>query len=168
MIFDGIVFLLVLVAFIRGWSKGLLWAICSVVAVLVALLVAMKLADTFSNYLFQQNLLQSKYTFLASFVLLFFGSLFLFRMLVKLLEGILDKLFLGWLNHALGAVLYVAMVVLTISTFVWLSEQTNLLSEEIKQKSVSISYLRPIAPKSFAFLGHALPAWKQGWQRGAK
>lgn len=165
MILDSILLLLAILAFIRGWQKGLLWAICSLIAVVLGIIIAMKLSGDLSTYLFNQQMLTGKYTMLICFAILFFGTLFLFRMAVKLIESVLDKLFLGWINHLLGATLYTFFVVFIISTFCWLADQVQLLKPEMKQSSISYSYLQNFAPKTIEVITQYLPFGKDMIQK---
>ena len=160
MILDCILLVLMLLAFIRGWKKGLLWAICSFIAVLLGIIIALKLSGEFSEYLFVQQILTSKYTMIISFVILFLGTLFLFRMLIKLIEGVLDKLFLGWINHLLGALLYSFFVVFIVSTFCWLANQIQLLKPAMKAESKSYAYIEPVAPKTIDLISKYTPFCK--------
>jgi membrane protein required for colicin V production len=160
MILDCILLILVILAFVRGWKKGLLWAICSLIAVFLGIVIALKLSGELAEYLFVQQIMTSKYTMLISFVILFLGTIFLFRLAIKLVEGILDKLFLGWINHVLGALLYSFFVVFMMSTFCWLSNQIHLLKPALKEESKTYSYIEPIAPKTIDFVSAYLPYCK--------
>ena len=160
MVLDGILLVLAILAFVRGWKKGLLWAICSLFAVFLGIIIALKLSGSLSEYLFVNQILSSKYTMLLSFVILFLGTIFLFRTLIKLIEGVLEKFFLGWVNRLSGGVLYIFFVVLIISTFCWLANQVNLLKQTMKEESKSYKYIEPIAPATLGFVTHYLPFCK--------
>jgi membrane protein required for colicin V production len=160
MVLDIVLLIMAILAFIRGWKKGLLWAICSLLAVVLGIVVALKLSSELSEYLFVQQIITSKYTLLISFVILFLGTIFLFRMLIKFVEAILDKLFLGWINNLLGGLLYSFFVVFIISTFCWLANQVNLLKPALKDESKSYIYLEPIAPKTIDLVSAYLPYCK--------
>ena len=56
MILDGILLILCIIAFIRGWKKGLLWAIVSIIAVLIGIVISLKCAHLLADYLFENNL----------------------------------------------------------------------------------------------------------------
>ena len=160
MVLDTILLILGIIAFIRGWKKGFLWAICSLLAVLLGIIIALKLSNVVSEYLFVQQIVTSKYTLLISFILLFLATLFIFRMLIKFVEAILDKLLLGWVNKLAGGLLYSFFVIFIMSTFCWLANQINLLKPDVKQSSKSYIYLEPIAPKTIDFITAYLPYCK--------
>ena len=160
MIFDGIILILCLLAFIRGWRKGLLWAIVSVIAVFVAVLVSLKLSNLLATYLFETHIIQSQYTLILSFVCLFLATIFLFRTIVKFAEKILETLFLGWINKLFGGILYCFFILFVISTFIWLTSKVNLLKPANKLQSKTYHYIERISPKTIAFISPYIPYFK--------
>jgi membrane protein required for colicin V production len=157
MTFDLIILILACLAFYRGWKKGLLWALGSLVAVLLAVIISMKLSHELATYLFNNEWYKSQYTVFISFLILFFATIFGCHMLVKFVEKILDKVFLGWVNNLSGAVLYSFFVVFVISTFCWLANQVGLLKDKVKQSSKSYAYIEPIAPVTLETVTNYLP-----------
>jgi membrane protein required for colicin V production len=160
MAIDLIVLVLSIIAFVRGWKKGLLWAICSVIAVVLGIIIAMKLSSEFSQYLFVNNIITNQYALLISFVLLFAASIFLFRMVVKFAEKILDTLFLGWVNNLLGGLLYTFFAIFVVSTFCWLADQVSLLKPSLKTESQTYEYIKPISPTTISIVSNYLPYCK--------
>jgi membrane protein required for colicin V production len=126
----------------------------------MGIVIALKLSSELSEYLFVQQILTSKYTMIISFVILFLGSIFLFRMLIKLIEGILDKLLLGWINKLMGAMLYSFFVVFIVSTFCWLINQMQLLKPSMKAESKSYKYIGPVSPKTIDLISTYTPFCK--------
>jgi membrane protein required for colicin V production len=157
---DIIVLILAIMAFVRGWKKGLLWAVCSLIAVMLGILIAMKLSSELSQYLFAHHILSGQYTMLISFVLLFSATMFLARMLVKFAEKILDTLFLGWVNNLIGGLLYSFFAIFIVSTFCWLASQVHLLNADLISSSKTYNYLKPIAPKTLSLITDYLPYCK--------
>jgi membrane protein required for colicin V production len=146
MIIDSLVLIFCILAFWRGWNKGLLWAICSMLAVLLGSVLSLKLAHSLSQYLFTQNILTSKYTLLISYILIFVIVLFAARLLVKFVEKILSKLFLGWANKLSGAMLYMFFTLFVFSSFIWLGKEVQLVSPSTEMDSKTYPFVQPIAP----------------------
>lgn len=163
MILDGIILILSVLAFARGWRKGLLWAIGSLIAILIGVFVSLKLSQEVADFLFQQNLLTSKYTLLISFVLLFLLSIWCFRLLIKFVEKVLDKVFLGWVNNLLGGLLYSFFAVFLVSVFCWLANGVGILNSNIKKDSKTYVYVEPIASKTIQLASDYLPMCKTLW-----
>jgi membrane protein required for colicin V production len=160
MILDGIVLLVCILAFFRGWKKGLLWAVVSIIAVLIGIIVSLKFSHLLANYLFENDILTNSYTLLISFVILFIGTILIFRMAIKFLEKILEIVFLGWVNNALGGLIYSFFILFLFSTFFWLTNKANLLKQENKNSSKVYAYIEPIAPKTVAFVTPYIPFFK--------
>lgn len=160
MVLDVILCILCIIAFVRGWKKGLLWAICSLLAILIGIIISLKLSHALADFLFEKNILTGQYTLLLSFVILFLGSIFLFRVLIKFIENILDTFFLGWINNLLGGLLYSFFIVFLFSTFYWLADSGHLLKAELKSESRTYPFVAPIAPKTIEVTTHYLPFFK--------
>lgn len=160
MILDGILLILCIIAFIRGWKKGMLWAIVSVIAVIAGIIISLKFSHLLAEYLFEKDILKNQYTLLLSFILLFIGTVFLFRTVIKLAESILETFFLGWVNNLLGGILYSFFVVFLFSMFLWLANKAGLIKQENKLSSKSYGYIVPLAPKTIEFVTPYIPFFK--------
>lgn len=164
MIFDALLLILAVLAFLRGWQKGLLWAIFSFIAVLVGVMVSLKLSHVLASYFYAHHFLTGKYTLLLCFVLIFITIMILFRSGIKLIESLLDKLMLGWVNKSLGGMLYAGFVVLLFSLFTWLAGKSGLLTPELKKDSFTFPYVEPAGPKFIAIASEYLPLCKNLYQ----
>lgn len=157
MILDAIFMMLLFFAAFRGWQKGILWAVFSVLALIVALFVSLKLSHYLAQILFQKQLLTGSYTLLISFILLFATSILLIRLVVKWIEKILDKIALGWINRLSGALLYMGIAAMVISTLLWLGSNSKLLGPDVSSQSRTYAYLAPIAPGTIEFVSTYTP-----------
>lgn len=165
MAFDGIVLILICISFYRGWKKGILWAIFSMVSVVIGILLSLKLSHQVADYLFKQNIMTSQYTLLISFILIFVLVVFLFRFGIKLVEKLLEAVLLGWANKILGGVLYSLMTIFIVSTLVWLFNQVNILGPELKKDAKTYTYIEPISPKVIELGSDYLPLMKNLFQQ---
>jgi membrane protein required for colicin V production len=165
MVFDGIILILICISFYRGWKKGILWAIFSMVSVVIGMLLSLKLSHQVADYLFKQNIMTSQYTLLISFILIFVLVVFLFRFGIKLVEKLLEAVLLGWANKILGGVLYSLMTIFIVSTLVWLFNQVNILGPELKKDAKTYTYIEPISPKVIELGSDYLPLMKNLFQQ---
>jgi len=165
MVFDGIILILICISFYRGWKKGILWAIFSMVSVVIGILLSLKLSHYVADYLFKQNIMTSQYTLLISFILIFVLVVFLFRFGIKLVEKLLEAVLLGWANKILGGVLYSLMTIFIVSTLVWLFNQVNILGPELKKDAKTYNYIEPISPKVIELSSEYLPLMKNLFQQ---
>jgi membrane protein required for colicin V production len=160
MVLDIIVLILSILAFIRGWQKGLLWALCSFVAVFAGLFLSLKLSHVVANYLFTQHVMSGNYVLLICFVGIFLITMFVFRMAIRLIEKLLDKMFLGSVNKILGGLLYSCFTLFIISSFLWLANSVKMVTTETKSTSKIINYIEPIAPKMVELFQGYIPYCK--------
>ena len=172
MIFDALLLVFGLLAFWRGWQKGLLWAILSLVAVLAGVLIAMQGAHQLSEWLFSQDILNGKYTLPLSFVIIFILVILLFRLLVRFAVGVLEKMLLGWANRMAGGVLYLFFVALLFSAFAWLAQRSGLFADNLEKESQTMNFIAPLAPKTVEYASALMPVGKDlykeisGWKNG--
>ncbi|MDM8539196.1 CvpA family protein [Desulfobacterales bacterium HSG17] len=99
-----IVFIVILgFTLIRGFFRGLVKEVASIVGVLAGLYFAMQyyslLAPHLSSFITDRTLLN-----IASFAAIFCGLFFLISLLGVLLKYVLNIAFLGWVDRAFGAV----------------------------------------------------------------
>ncbi len=160
MVIDAIIGIALAMAFIRGWRKGLLWAIASLVAVVLGSLVSLKLAHTVSLYIQEQQIIDSKYTLIASYILLFLLVMYGLRFLIKFVEKILKSLMLGWANRLAGGVLYILFTAFLVSSIFWLVDKVNVITPEAKAESQLYSIIEPLAPQGLEIAGEVLPFLK--------
>ena len=160
MIIDAIIGICLALAFIRGWKKGMLWAIASLAAVVLGSLVSLKLSHRFAQYIQEQEIIDSKYTLVISYILLFLIVMYGLRFLIKMLEKLLQSLMLGWANRIAGGLLYISFTAFMLSSIFWLANEASILTIEAKSESLLYSSIEPIAPKGIEICGDALPFLK--------
>lgn len=163
MLLDALILVATMLGFLRGWKKGLLWALGSLLAVVVGIFISLKLAHSLSDFLFKQNILAGSYTLLISFLVLFLLTMLAFRMAVGFMESILDKMMLGWVNKLSGAFLYSFFVVFIFSIFMWLCKEAGLIRPELQLESKTYEYVEPIGPKTVRLGSEYLPLCKGLW-----
>lgn len=160
MIIDGLIGVVLVLAFIRGWKKGILWAIASTAAVVLGSLVSLKLSHRLAQFIQEQQIIDSKYTLIISYILLFLLVMYGLRLLSKLIEKLLKSLMLGWANRLAGGLLYIAFSVFMLSSVFWLANEGGIISPEAKKESQFYSHIEPIAPKGLQLAGEVLPFLK--------
>ena len=160
MIFDAFIAISLVLAFIRGWRKGLLWAVASLVAVVIASMVSMKLSHHLAAYLQNEGIFQSQFTLVVSYILLFLLVMLAFRFVIKGIEKIMKTVMLGWANRLGGGLLYVFFTAFMLSTVLLLGKQLNITGPEAQNQSSLYAYIEPIAPIGMELGGEILPVLK--------
>lgn len=152
MIFDIVIIISLLFAFYRGWKKGLLWSLFSMLAFFISLFVAMKFASDIAQLLQEKNIVDPKYAYTIAFVFIIVLLFILFKLLSKSIEHVLKIIFLGWLNPLLGALFYGFILLFFYSTLLWLSNILSFSFDDQLKHSICFKYIKEIAPFTFEFL----------------
>lgn len=143
---DIVIVVLCLLAFYRGWSKGLVAAVVSLLGVIVGAIFSMKMSQSLAQYLLENNIVSSKFVLPVAFLIIFVAIMLLSRLLIKSIEGVLKLAMLGWANNLIGAVLYCFFTLFIISSFLLLGNKVNIIEAATKAESKAYSYVEPIAP----------------------
>jgi membrane protein required for colicin V production len=154
---DIIGIILLLLFFVRGFSKGLIVALCSVVTLLLGILCALSFSAKLALFLQDKGWVGGAWAPIISYVVLFFAVLWGVRLLAKLTEQLGSALMLGWVNKVAGGLLYAGAALIVYSSIIWMCNRAHLLAPETLATAKSYPYLEPVAPWFFAQAGKLLP-----------
>jgi membrane protein required for colicin V production len=157
MIID-VVFLIALVSsIIRGYQKGFIVALFSFIAWIAGLVAALKLSAMVAVWLGNTTNIQTKWLPLTAFVLVFILTVLLIRLGAKMIEGIAEFAFLGWVNKALGILLYMTFYGVIFSVLLFFTSQLHLFSKQVIDESVTYQWIEPWAPELISRLSSVIP-----------
>lgn len=157
MTIDIIAIILIILLFVRGYKRGIIVALCSVLAILLGLSCALSLSAKLSIYLLDKGYASSGWAPIISYVVLFIGVVWLVRMLAKLLDSFSSTVLLGWVNKSIGGFLYAGLGMVVYSTMLWLANYAHIIAPETIVASKTYSFIEPIAPWVFEHIGKLLP-----------
>ncbi|MFA6150682.1 MAG: CvpA family protein [Chitinophagaceae bacterium] len=163
MTIDIIALILLILLFVRGYKKGIIVALCSVIAVLLGLTCALALSAKLAVYMQDKGYASSAWAPILSYVILFIGVVWLVRLLAKLIDGFTSTILLGWVNKSIGGILYAALGMVIYSSLLWLANYAHLISPETIVASKTYKHLEPIAPWTFEHMGKVLPFAKDSF-----
>ncbi len=146
--FLDLVFLVLLVlAIIKGYRRGLIVGLFSFIAIIIALAAAMKLSIIAAGYIGEAVKISSKWLPVISFAVVFILVVLLIRVVANLIQKTVELSMLGWLNKLGGIIFYLAIYILVYSVVLFYAEQVKLIQESAIQKSVTYSFVQPWGPK---------------------
>ena len=157
MIIDVFVLLLVVLAIYKGYSKGFVIAIFSVIALVVGIAAAMKLSVVVANYLQDHASLSGKWLPVLSFLIVFVAVVLLVRLGATFIEKTLKLALMGWLNRIAGMLLYMFVYLLLLSVLLFYAQQIHVVDAETFQASKTWVYIRPLGPWAIEGLGKLIP-----------
>lgn len=122
---DLAVVVLLLVGFIWGFSKGLIYMIFSLLAIIGGVFAASKLSPLLVPLLFKTA--DSRVGFIVIFVLVFTLIYFIVKKLTYLFEDMVEFLELEWLDSLLGGVIGFAQLMIIAGIIISLGQGTGII-----------------------------------------
>lgn len=160
MIIDVLFGILLLLAVIKGFRRGLVIAVFSVVAIIVGIAAAMKLSTLVAGWLQDSTSVSVQWLPFLSFAIVLIGVILLIRLGANLIEASMEVTLLGWVNRLGGIVLYIIVYTLAFSVFLFYATQLKLLKEDTIADSIVYSKIQPLAPLVINTVGKLIPWFK--------
>jgi membrane protein required for colicin V production len=157
MLIDFIAIGLIVLAIIKGFRKGLVVAVFSLLAFVIGLAAALKLSAVVAEYLGTNINISQRWLPVLAFAIGFFVVVLLVRLGAKIIEGGLQMAMLGWLNKLGGVVFYLLLYFLIFSIILFYATQLNIIKKETAQVSTTYPIVYPIAPVVMDTLGTIIP-----------
>ncbi|MES2702878.1 MAG: CvpA family protein [Bacteroidota bacterium] len=157
MILDVIGVIILLFFFVRGYSKGLIVAAFSVVAILLGLLCALKLSQSFAAWLLEKGYVTSGWVQVVSYLVLFIGVVLLVKLVARIIEKAAEGLMLGFINGLAGGMLYAFLGAVLWSSLLWIAVHAHIVTDKTIGESKTYSFFAGIAPWFFEQAGKLLP-----------
>ena len=146
---DIVVGVILLIAFVIGYKKGLFVALAGLVGLVAGVYGAVYFSEYAASYIASWTDWNEQTVNLAAFAVTFLGIVMLVSLAGKFLTKIADFAMLGIVNKLLGAVfnsLKFAFIVSVVFMFVRASPSFSILSEEDRETSVLYAPVASLAP----------------------
>ncbi|MES2429984.1 MAG: CvpA family protein [Bacteroidota bacterium] len=157
---DIVFAILMVVAIIKGYQKGLIIALFSVVGFIIGIAAAVKLSAAVAVYLQDHSATPARWLPILSFTIVFIIVVLLVRIGAKLIEKTFQMVMLGWVNRIGGIILYMILYTIFLSIFLFYAAKINLISQSTIQSSQTYPYIAPWAPKVIDQFGKFIPIFK--------
>lgn len=106
MVTDIILLLILVLAFYKGWTKGLIMALFVFISYFVALALAFQCSGMLQAYLWKGEAAQSRWYGFLAFAIVLVAGIILIRILGKLVEKLAEAALLGVFNRLGGIILF--------------------------------------------------------------
>ncbi len=157
---DIIFAIILIIACIKGYQKGLIIALFSIIAFIIGIAAALKFSTLVAGWLSYQANISVKWLPIISFALVFFGVALLVRSGGKIIEKTFQLALLGWVNRLGGIIFYAILYIIIFSVFLFYAENINLLEPAKKQSSLTYSFVQPWGPLVIDNFGRIIPLFK--------
>lgn len=160
MIIDIILAILTVIAVIKGYQRGLIIAVFSVLGFIIGLAAAVKLSAVVASYIGKAITVSDQWLPVISFVVVFIIVLLLVRWVAGIVQKNIEMAMLGWVNKLGGALLYAFLYVLIFSVILFYAAQIGVIKKETTDASVTWPFVEPLAPEVIGAVGYVLPFFK--------
>ena len=160
MFLDLVLTIIVILALIKGYQRGLIVGIFSFVAIIIGLAAAMRLSTVVAGYIGDVIKVSDQWLPVISFLVVFFVVVLLIRLGANMIQKTVEISMLGWVNRLGGILFYFAIYVIVFSVILFYAEQVKLIKQDTIQKSVTYSYIRPLGPKVINGFATIVPMFK--------
>ncbi|HQV85951.1 MAG: CvpA family protein [Chitinophagaceae bacterium] len=160
MIIDLILGVIILIAIFKGYQRGLIIGLFSLVSVIIGLAAAMKLSTVVAGYIGEAVNVSDEWLPVISFAIVFIVVVLLIRLGANAIERTVEVVMLGWLNKLGGIIFYVAIYTVVFSVLLFYAEQVNLVRSETIEKSISYSFVQPWGPRVINSVGSIVPLFR--------
>jgi len=160
MLIDIVFLVLMVLAIIKGYSKGFAVAAFSFLGIIIGLAVAVKCSALVASQLKSYTHIQVSWIPFIAFLITMLGVWILVRLGAKLIEASLNMVMLGWLNSLAGILLYAILYTILLSILLFYADKLNLLGKTLIADSQVYRWIEPVGPKFIKIFSNVLPALK--------
>ncbi len=157
---DIIFAILIIIAIVKGYQKGLIVALFSIIALVAGLAAAVKLSAVVAMYFQNNTTVTLKWLPVLSFALVFIVVVFIVHLGGKLIQKTFEMALLGWANRIGGILLYIALYAIIFSICMFYLEKINLFEKTTITASHTYPYIAPLGPKVIDGIGKMIPLFK--------
>jgi membrane protein required for colicin V production len=160
MVIDLIFCGLMLLAVIKGFSKGLIVGIFSLLAYIIGLAAALKLSAVVAASLIKATGSGAKWLPALSFSLVFLAVVILVHLGARMLRKTAALAMVGWLDRLGGIILYIIIYTLILSVLLFFAEKLLLVKPDTIASSRVYGFVAPWGPWMIDHLGNVIPFFK--------
>ena len=160
MVIDIIFVILMVLALIQGYRRGLIVAVFSLISIIVGLAAAIKLSAVVANHLGHSVKVSDKWLPVISFAIVFIVVVLLIRLGAKAIQKLTEALMLGWANRLGGIVLYAVIYITIFSVVLFYANQVKIIKPDTIKASVTFPFISPWGPKAIDGFAHVIPFFR--------
>ncbi len=160
MLIDIIFIALLAMALFKGYTRGLIVAVFSLLALVIGLAAAIKLSVVTASKLTNAVHIAAKWLPVVAFTLVFLAVVLLVRLGAGALQKAVELAWLGWANKLGGIILYIALYIVIFSVVLFYVEKTGMIDASTIGASKTYPFIKPWGPETVSVLGKLVPWFK--------
>jgi membrane protein required for colicin V production len=140
----------------KGFTKGLIVSVASLLALLLGIYGAIRFSGLTRTWVSDTIDVQANYVPLIAFALTFVGIVVAIHFIAKLIHKLVEAIALGWLNTIAGILFGILKTTFILSIIIFVLEKVDhkgaFIPNETKEKSLLYRPIQIIAPSIFPSL----------------
>lgn len=160
MIIDSAFLIIMIIAVFKGFSKGFVVGIFSLIAFIIGLAAALKLSAIVAQHLQSSSGITARWMPLLAFSLVFLAVVLLVNLGARVIKKTVSLAMLGWLDRLAGILLYIIIYTIIFSVLLFFAEKMTLLKPETIRVSKVYSFVAPWGPAVIDNVGKIVPVFK--------
>lgn len=160
MIIDVAFLILMIIAVFKGFVKGFVVGIFSLIAFIIGLTAALKLSAIVATHLENTSGITGKWMSFLAFSLVFIVVVLLVNLGARIIRKTISMAMLGWLDRLAGIALYIIIYTIIFSVILFFLEKMALLKPDTIQTSKIYGFVAPWGPAVIGHLGKIIPVFK--------
>jgi membrane protein required for colicin V production len=165
MILDIIFVVILILAVVKGFRRGLIVGLFSFLAIIIGLAAAIKLSAVVAGYLGDATSISQRWLPVISFAVVFLIVILLVKWGATLIQRTAEVAMLGWVNRLGGMIFYAALYITVFSVIIFYAEQIHLVKQPTIDKSITYSFVQPWGPKAINAFGTILPIFRNMFEQ---
>jgi membrane protein required for colicin V production len=157
---DVIILVIILACGVEGGIRGFVYELCSLIGLLAGLVLGWRFFPVIAGYIKFLNL-PDWILNITSFLLIMIVVSAILRMLGGVLRGALRKVFMGWLDHAMGVIFGLArgfVLVLLITLLLMLTPLSDVLNAEASKTRFLKHSVQIVSPFLNTLITNRIPS----------
>ena len=168
MVIDAILAIVAAWGFYIGFSRGIIKTVFTVVSYAFGVMAVIKFGRPATNFLKETFNSNEAYMFIPGYLLAFFLTMLVIRLIGRSLEGLLETAQINIINQVAGGVLFASLNVLVYSVLLWFGVNSHIVSQEAVGGSQSYVYLEKFPGKMRQVWDTVAPSFKQFWDNSVE
>jgi membrane protein required for colicin V production len=151
-------FLIILIlAVVKGWRKGLILGLFSLICGFIGLAAAVKLSAVLASHMKTDLHMTSRWLPVIAFVLVFVLVILFINWTGLALEKLVKLVLLDWLNKLGGILLFIIFYLSIYSVVLFYGTKTPFISKQAVRESHFYSLIAPLGPSIIRFITGYIP-----------
>lgn len=154
--FDLVILLFLLVAFVKGYRKGLISMLISMATIVIAAIFGGKIAETIHPHISETINASPQWSNIIAYTLAFLLIALVLSLIGRVVQKLFEAVYLGFINRIAGAIISIASTMIILSLVINLITavdfQERLIKPHIKKESFFYERVQAVIPAIVPYL----------------